>query len=35
LFVALEEGGEEEAVNALGLGVGGVARVEVGGVGFD
>ena len=35
LFIALEEGGEEQAVDVLGLRVGGVAGVEVGGVGFD
>jgi hypothetical protein len=35
LVVPFEEGGEEEGVDALGLGVSGVARVEVGGIGFD
>jgi len=35
LLIALEEGGEEKAVEVLGLRVGGVARVEVGGIGFD
>jgi len=35
LFVAFEEGGEEQAVEVLGLRVGGEAGVEVGGVGFD
>jgi hypothetical protein len=35
LAVAFEEGGEEEAVDVGGVGVGGDARVEVGGVGFD
>jgi len=35
LIVALEEAAEEQAVNALGLGVGGEAGVEVGGTGFD
>jgi hypothetical protein len=35
LIVTLEEAAEEEAVDALGLGIGGVARVEVGGIGFD
>ena len=35
LIVALEEAAEEQAVNALGLRIGGEARVEVGGAGFD
>ncbi len=35
LVVALEEAAEEQAVHALGLGVGGEARVEVGGAGFN
>jgi hypothetical protein len=35
LLVAFEEGGEGEAVEMLGLRVGGVTGVEVGGVGFD
>ena len=35
LIVALEEAAEEQAVNALRLGVGGEAGVEVGGAGFD
>jgi hypothetical protein len=35
LGVALDQTVEEEAVDALGLRVGGVARVEVGGIGFD
>jgi hypothetical protein len=35
LFVAFEGGGKEQAVNALGLAVGGIAGVEVGGIGFD
>jgi hypothetical protein len=35
LGVAFEEAGEEQAVDVLGGGVGGVAGVEVGGVGFE
>ena len=35
LIVALEEAAEEQTVNALGLRIGGEARVEVGGAGFD
>jgi hypothetical protein len=35
LGVALEKAREEEAVEVGGLAVGGVARVEVGGVGFE
>ena len=35
LIVALEEAAEEQAVNALGLRIGGEARVEVGRAGFD
>jgi hypothetical protein len=35
LGVAFNDTVEEEAVDTLGLGVGGVTRVEVGGVGFD
>jgi len=35
LIVALEETAEEQAVNPLGLRIGGEARVEVGGAGFD
>jgi hypothetical protein len=35
LGVALEEAGEEEAVKMSGLAVGGVARVEIGGVRFQ
>jgi hypothetical protein len=35
LLVTFEERGEEQAVDALGLCVGGVAGVEIGGIGFD
>ncbi len=35
LIVALEEAAEEQSVKALGLRVGGKARVEVRGIGFD
>jgi len=35
LLVALEEAAEEQAVEVLGLRVGGVAGVEVRGIGFD
>jgi hypothetical protein len=35
LVVAFEEGGEEEAVDVGGVGVGGDAGVEIGGIGFD
>ncbi len=34
LIVALEEAAEEQAVNALGLRIGGKAGVQVGGTGF-
>jgi hypothetical protein len=35
LGVAFYEAVEKEAVDALGLGIGGVTGIEVGGVGFD
>ena len=35
LGVALQQAAEEEAVDTLGVGIGGVAGVEVGGIGFD
>src|SRR6267143_1129333 len=35
LIVALQQAAEEEPIDALGLRIGGKARVEVGGAGFD
>jgi hypothetical protein len=35
LVVAFEQAAEEKSVEALGLGIGGEARVEVSGAGFD
>ena len=35
LIVALQQAAEEESIDALGLRIGGKARVEIGGAGFD
>jgi len=35
LIISLEQAAEEEPVDALGLGIGGEARIEVGGIRFD
>jgi hypothetical protein len=35
LIVALQQAAEEESIDALGLRIGGEARVEIGGAGFD
>ena len=35
LTVALQQAAEEESVDALGLRIGGKARIEIGGAGFD
>jgi hypothetical protein len=35
LVVAFEKATEEEAVDSLGLRIGGKARIEIGGIGFD
>ena len=35
LVVALQQAAEEESIDALGLRIGGEARVEIGGAGFD
>ncbi|HUI73906.1 MAG TPA: hypothetical protein VLX32_03130 [Candidatus Acidoferrum sp.] len=34
-IIASDEAAEKKAVNALGLGIGGEAGIEVGGIGFD